>query len=187
VSEIECRLARILMAKGEYAEAAVLLRRSLAELEQSTEPCGEWIPVLQLLARCLWRSGDAGGAQVTIGRCRQLAGELLAPPEEMVKEGAMVRHGCDDEQALYRGDFTEQVSLLRDVLAEEAKGQPPAYDPEEMPHWEVLAEMEERLGDREAAREAYAQAVAGWEKVLSPGHPRAGWAREQARRLTLAA
>lgn len=173
---MEILLARVLIARQEYGEAVALLRRSLASLEEAvgtTDP--HLVPGLHLLGRCLWRTGEHGDAQLTLQRAGNITALMFAGE---VEPGLELRPSTGIELEFYRGDLAGAAEALRNLLAFEAQhGVTP--DPDEQPAWETLGEVEEAAGHADAAREAYAKALAAWERVLTPGHPRTDWARSR--------
>ena len=95
--------------------------------------------------------------------------------------------GCQDEWLLYQGDFETAAEGLRATIRFEESEKRHMEDPEDMPVWETLAEVEEALGHHDAAREAYLRAADQWEQRLSPAHPRALRCRDCATALTVVA
>lgn len=185
-------MGMILMAKGKYNEAIPVFRKNLETIQMDTAiDSPHLIPTLHLLGRSLWRNGEKAEAQTTLARCSRLTVLAIKDPAfttnldaNLAAEGLVAKAGCEDEWLLYQGEFETAIKGLREALVfEEKDGKAMLFDPERMPAWEILAEAEEALGNWDAAREAYLQAAAEWDKRLSPGHPRSEWSRNRAAAL----
>ncbi|MBM3761676.1 MAG: tetratricopeptide repeat protein [Acidobacteria bacterium] len=169
-------LARVLIARQEYGEAAALLRRSLAELEGVLGTTDvNLVPILHLLGRCLWRTGDVGGAQLTLQRAGNLTTQGLA---DEIKPESEFRPSTQNEQDFYQGDVAGAALAMKIQLEFEA-AHSPSPDPDDQPGWETLGEIEEAAGNVAAARDAYEKALEAWKSKLAPTHPRTNWARER--------
>lgn len=185
-------MGMILMAKGKYNEAIPVFRKNLETIQMDTAiDSPHLVPTLHLLGRSLWRNGEKAEAQTTLARCSRLTVLALKDPAfstnldaNLAAEGLVAKAGCEDEWLLYQGEFETAIKGLREALVfEEKDGKAMLFDPEQMPAWEILAEAEEALGNWSAAREAYLQAAAEWDKRLSAGHPRSQWSRNRAAAL----
>ena len=174
-----------MVAQGKYGEAIALFRQAIAEIQQAVGPdSAELIFPLQELGRALWRNGEKGEAQMTLAHVAHLTRKAFENPTlPKPATRTLFKVGCQDEWLLYQGDFETAAEGLRATIQFEESEKRHMEDPEDMPVWETLAEVEEALGHHDAARKAYLQAADQWEQRLSPGHPRALRCRECAAAL----
>lgn len=194
MSEIYRFLGRVLNAQGKYAEAVPLFRKAVDEAQDAVGADGpELTPAVHELGRALWRSGEKGEAQTTLARAVRLSRKAFEDPtleraalggESPASGETEFKAGCHDEWLLYQGEWASAAEGLRAAAAFEQREQTVLPDPEEMPVWELLAETETSLGNRAAARDAYARAAEQWEQRLSAGHPRAAFCRQSAAALS---
>ncbi len=191
VGERYSDLGRICVARRQYGEAAALFRKAIESKSASEDQHELELTVdMLMLARALARDGKLSDASMVMARCSAVEKRALANPalDKRTLAGEAVSISWDlqvlseDEWLLYQGEFERAARGFRAKIDYEISVDA-AADPEGMPYLEKLAEAEEGMGNRMAARACYLEAAAEWERRLSAGHPRAEWCRDRARML----